>query len=78
MLDDDYDGPPLHPKADVMIVPKWDEVGRCICEAELPAMKDWNGPGGDWAWINCAACGTGFVDEETFIAIYDEGIPADA
>lgn len=63
-----------HPEAEKLVVPKWDAPGRCICGAELPPMSKWKNPGGQWSSIECGSCGRGFVDEEDYIAIYDDGL----
>lgn len=70
----DEDAPPTHPLAGLFDCPTWDEPGRCICSAELPPMSRWKDAGGQWQNVTCQSCGRGYVDEEDFIAIYDEGL----
>lgn len=68
-LEEDYG--PSHPKARKFKPGTWDEPGRCICGAPLPPQRLWDRASTDWSNILCSKCGTGYVDEEEFFAIYD-------
>lgn len=63
-----------HELADRMTAPKWNEPGICICGVPLPPMSQWKNAGMDWSSHVCPSCGRGYVDEEDFIAIYDDGL----
>lgn len=75
VLDEEF-GLPLHPEADKLIVHD-SEIGQCICGADIPAMINWKGGGSPWACWDCAECGRGYVEEDEFIAIYDDGCSDD-
>lgn len=67
------EGVDRHPLADRFLCPSWDHPGSCICGASLPPMSGWKNPGSVWTSTTCPTCGRCYVDEETFIAIYDDG-----
>lgn len=74
ITDYDDDCPVLpHPKAHLFDPASWDTPGRCICTAQLPPQNDWHHAGRDWQHTLCTTCGTLYVDEETYTAIYDPG-----
>lgn len=70
-------GMPLHPEADKLTVPSWDEPGQCICGHPLPPVQEWNDAHHQWSNITCAECGRCYVEEDEFLAIYDEGCDQD-
>ena len=70
---DEWPVPP-HPLAEQFDCPTWKEPGRCICGEPLPPMSKWTDAGSDWSNVECPKCGRGYVDEEDFIAIYDDGL----
>jgi hypothetical protein len=72
-VDEVFEGVPRHPDADKLDVGTWDKAGHCICGEPLPAQKDWDGQPHPWPSVTCQSCGRCYVDEEDFIAIYDDG-----
>lgn len=68
---DDY---PRHPLADQFTCPTWDKPGRCVCGAKLPPQEQWHNAGSAWQHVQCKACGFGFVDEDDYIAFYEDGL----
>lgn len=66
-----------HPLADQFDCPSWTTPGSCICGTELPPRNRWTNAGMDWSNVECSKCGRGYVDEEDFIAIYDDGLDPD-
>ena len=64
---------PRHPEADKLDVGTWDKPGKCICGKRLPPQKEWRDAGHQWTSVTCAKCGRCYVEEDDFIAIYDDG-----
>lgn len=75
--DEVFDGVPRHPLSERFTCPKWDESGQCICGAVLPPQREWIEAGHQWQRVECPSCGRGYVDEDDYIAIYDEGLTHD-
>jgi hypothetical protein len=69
LIEDEYGFFPI--KSRTFKCPGWDTPGRCQCGAPLPSMSKWANAGSPWSNILCSKCGTGYVDEDDFIAIYD-------
>jgi hypothetical protein len=68
---------PRHPLADQFTAPKTDTPGQCVCGAVLAPMREWDDYPHQWAHTTCKQCGRGFVDEDDYIAIYDDGLGDD-
>jgi hypothetical protein len=73
----DEDEPNPHELAHLLVTPTYDRHGVCICGASLPPMQQWDDADRGWQNVTCGACGRGYGDEETFIAIYDDGLDDD-
>lgn len=66
------DMPPRYPLADQIDTGGWDRAGRCHCGNRLAPHREWHWAGASWAHTRCSGCGTRYVDEEDYIAVYDQ------